>query len=86
MLIVAVRAALALVGGVAAYLLAYGGSGWLAQRLGYETLVGRVFGFINGALSPMAFAAIVIPIFVVAIFWLLHKFAFRRSSNANNAA
>ena len=76
-LIVGARLGLAVVGSVALYLLIYGGTGWLAETIGYESAVGHAVAMINGALSFLAFGFVVIPLFAIVLFWLLHKFAFR---------
>src|SRR6476619_7610169 len=52
-LLIVVRIALSLLGAVAAYVLLYGGTAWLADSLGYESAFGRGLGFVNGALSPL---------------------------------
>jgi hypothetical protein len=76
-LIVAARAGLAIVGAVALYLVIYGGAGWLSDAFGYDSSIGHAFGMVNGALSPLAFGFTVIPLFAIALFWVLSKVAFK---------
>jgi hypothetical protein len=74
--IILARVGLALVGAVAIYVLVYGGSGWLADSLGYETPAGRFFAFVNGGLSLLAFGFASVFLFAVVLFWMLTKYAF----------
>ena len=69
-------------GAVATYVLIYGASGWLAENLGHETTAGRAFGFVSGALSPLAFGIVAIPALAIVWFVLLTRFAFRSRANA----
>lgn len=80
--LVALRAALALLGAVALYVVAYGSTAWLADILGYDSVLGRGLGIVNGALSPLAFGAVAVLLFAVGLFWILTKFAFTNSRGA----
>jgi len=80
--LVALRAALALLGAVALYVVAYGSTAWLANILGYDSVLGRGLGFVNGALSPLAFGAVAVLLFAVGLFWILTKVAFTNSQGA----
>jgi len=71
-----VRIALSLLGAVAMYVLVYGLTGWASDQFGYQSAIGRMFGFVNGALSPLALAIFAIPAFAFVIFLLLSRFAF----------
>jgi hypothetical protein len=70
---IAARVVLSLMGGVALYVLLYGGTAWLANTIGYNNAVGRAIGFMNGALSWLGWGPIFIVIFCVALFILLSK-------------
>ena len=81
-LIVGARAGLAVVGSVALYVLIYGGTGWLADAIGYNSAIGRAIGLINGALSFPAYGPFVVPFIAVALFLLLTKVAFKHGNAA----
>ena len=70
---VAARLALSLVGGVALYVLLYGGTAWLANAIGYDNSAGRALGFISGALSWLGWGPIFIALFCVGLFVLLSR-------------
>jgi hypothetical protein len=70
---IAGRLVLSLVGGVAFYVLLYGGTAWLANIIGYDNGAGRAVGFINGALSWLGWGPIFIVLFCVGLFVLLSK-------------
>lgn len=72
-LAIAGRMALSLLGGIAVYLLLYGGTGWLADLVGYDNPVGRAVGFVNGALSWLGWGPIFIVLFCIALFVVLTK-------------
>jgi hypothetical protein len=70
---IAARLLISLVGGVAIYVLLYGGTAWLANAIGYENSAGRAVGFMNGALSWLGWGPIFIVLFCVGLFVLLSK-------------
>lgn len=70
---IAARLILSLLGGVAIYVLLYGGTAWLANAIGYDNSAGRAIGFMNGALSWMGWGPIFIVLFCVGLFVLLSK-------------
>jgi hypothetical protein len=80
--LVALRLTLALLGAIALYLVVYGSTAWLADVAGYETALGRGLGLVNGALNPLAFGAVAVLFFAIALFWILSRFAFTNRSGA----
>ncbi len=81
-MIIVARAGLAIVGSVALYVLIYGGTGWLADAIGQGSTIGRAFGNINAALSPIAFGVVVVPFVAIALFGVLNRFAFKDENAA----
>ena len=76
---IAARVALSLVGGVALYVLLYGGTAWLANMIGYDNGAGRAVGFMNGALSWLGWGPIFIVLFCVGLFVLLSRLGVLRA-------
>jgi hypothetical protein len=70
---IAARLFLSLLGGVALYVLLYGGTGWLANAIGYDNSAGRAIGFMNGALSWLGWGPILFVLLCVGLFLLLSK-------------
>ena len=76
---IAARVALSLVGGVALYVLLYGGTAWLANMIGYDNGAGRAVGFMNGSLSWLGWGPIFIVLFCVGLFVLLSRLGVLRA-------
>jgi hypothetical protein len=74
--LIVTRIGLAAVGSVALYVVIYGGTGLLAETIGYDSTVGHAAAMINEALSFLAFGFVAVPVFAGVLFWILHKFAF----------
>jgi len=73
--LVLLRFLIAVFGAVALYWSMYWLAGWVAHGAGYDTPVGQGAAFISGALSPLAFGVVVVPLLAVLLFWLLPKIA-----------
>ena len=82
MALLLLRAALAIVGAVAVYVLLLGSTSWLADQVGYESGIGRGLGLLSGALSLVVWGVYAIAILAVALFLILSRFAFRSQGSS----